>query len=278
MIDIFCQNMEITLIGFLLGLLLMLIPVYMIQACGARFLGKLAMAFVGMLVKCAALGAVLWLLQSWHSIAANVCAALLLMVVAALVESRRARLPLLSGYVPVLSGMVAGVVVVGLYYLFVVLGSKQPFEMSSLMPVVGMLCGGMLSVNAKALMYYRMGLRRHGQMYYYLLGNGATRSEALSYFRKRAMERVVLSYVSAMSRSVVASTPFVLWTAVACGLDVLTATALQVTVIVAMFSASAVTMMVTLAVASHHSFDAYGRLKGGDGSAAVPQTDANAEA
>ena len=82
MIDIFCQNMEITLIGFLLGLLLMLIPVYMIQACGARFLSKLAVAFVGMLVKCAALGAVLWLLQSWHSIAANVCAALLLMVVA----------------------------------------------------------------------------------------------------------------------------------------------------------------------------------------------------
>ena len=48
-----------------------------------------------------------------------------------------------------------------------------------------------MEVNYKALSVYYMGLKYHNQLYYYyLLGNGATHSEAVAYFVRRALEKV----------------------------------------------------------------------------------------
>lgn len=253
--------MEITLIQFLLGLLLMVVPAYFVAAYRLRFGGKMVSAFVMMLVKYAVVGALLYMLFLWENIAANVLFALACVAFASLAVVMKARLSVRHYYVPVAVGTLAAVAVVGAYVMLVVLQGCKPLTCSRLLPVVGVLCGGIVQVVAKALSFYYMGLRNHSQMYYYLLGNGATRSEALFYFRKRAFERVLTHYVSRMSLAVVGSTPFVMWALLMCGVDVLSAVMLQVLLLVAVFAAVLLAVGVALWVATRYSLDAYGRMK-----------------
>lgn len=67
------------------------------------------------------------------------------------------------------------VVVVGLYFIGVVLQLDNIFSAQYFIPIFGILMGNMLSSNVIALNTYYSGLKREQQLYRYLLGNGATR-------------------------------------------------------------------------------------------------------
>ena len=57
---------------------------------------------------------------------------------------------------------------------------------------MGILMGNMLGANVIALNTFYSHLRRENTFYYYMLGNGATVSEALSPFIKQALVRSVV--------------------------------------------------------------------------------------
>lgn len=253
--------MELSLLGIILGLVLFLVPIYFFQAYGLRLLGKAMASFVFMLAKIAVLGVALYFLFLLNSVVANVLFAIAIVAVSALAVSLQAHLSLRHHFVPLLAGMAVAVLTIGGWLLFGVMGGINALASSRLVPVVGLLCGGVLEIEGKAVTYYYMGLRNHSAMYYYMLGNGATRPQALFYFRKRAMERTASHFIRLVSASVFASVPFVLWTLLLGGVGVITAVAMQVVVIGAMFSASMVSVSVALAVASRYSMDGYGRLK-----------------
>ena len=187
------------------------------------------------------------------------CVAVLVLTSAAVVV--KAHLAMRYCFVPLLAGVVVAVVAVGAWLLFAVMMGNEAFASTRLIPVVGLLCGAILEIEGKALTYYYMGLRNHNEIYYYMLGNGATRQQALFYFRKRAMERTVTHFLRVISTSLIGAVPFIMWTMLLCGTDVLTAVAMQLVVVAAMFTTSLIALALTLAVASRYSMDEYGRLK-----------------
>ena len=254
--------MEISLLGLVLGLLLFLVPLYFFQAYGLRFSGKVVSAFLVMLAKFVVLGALLYGVYSCNSVVVSVLFCLLLVAVTAAVAVVRARVPLRHVLVPALAGVAVSVVLVGAWLLFAVLGGgSAAVSVARLVPVVGLVCGAVLEVEGKALAFYYMGLRNHNEMYDFFLANGATRYEALFYFRKRALESVALRWLSVVSVSLVATTPFVMWAMLLAGVGVLTAVSLQVVLAGASLCASMLSVATALAVASRYSMDGYGRLK-----------------
>jgi putative ABC transport system permease protein len=118
-----------------------------------------------------------------------------------------------------------------------------------------------VETNGLALRTYNMGLKYHGKMYYYLLGNGATRHEALRYFEKRALEKVSAPCISRMALMVMGFSPIVMWSMLMAGSGVLTALAFQVLILISTFCASVMSMIVSIRVASKLSVDKYGKLK-----------------
>ena len=147
--------------------------------------------------------------------------------------------------------------------LFAVMTGNGAFTSPRLIPVVGLLCGAILEILGKALTYYYMGLRNHNDMYYFMLGNGATRQQALFYSRKRAMERTVTHFLRLISSSMFGCVPFIMWGMLLSGTEVVTAVAMQIVALAAMFTTALVALAVVLAVASRYSMDEYGRLKEG---------------
>ena len=249
--------MNISLVQLVLALLPVLVPVCIIQMYGLRLLGKTMASFLVMTVKYAVLALGLYAVSIADSVWANVLCALGMMLLAAVVVTRRAHLPLKNYALPVLAGVAAAVAGLSLYVLFLVMGSNLQQAGIRLLPLVGVLCGSILEVSARSLTFYYMGLKHHAKLYCYLVGNGATPAEALFYFRKRALEHTLLHYLSRMALAVVAVTPVALWALLLCGVPLLTAVALQVALFVSSFAAAMLSVAVTLFVAGRYVPDGY---------------------
>lgn len=250
-------NIQLSFVQMVLALLPALVPFFFIQLYGMRLMKKATAAFVGMLLKYAVVCLLLVGTAMAAAVWADVLASLLFIIMSAIVVTRRAKLAMGVHLMPVLVGTAVSVVLFTLYEVFIVMGSTAADVSTRLLPLVALLCGGIMEINARALTFYNMGLQHHAHLYHYLLANGATPTDALFYFRKRAMERTVLHGVSRMSLSVIASTPWVLWTLLLCQQSWVTAVVLQIALMVAAIAAALVSMAVSLYMAGRYMPDGY---------------------
>lgn len=252
--------MTITIISFLLGLLLIVVPLYLLHALQVPLFGKVLTAFGRAAAMLLALGACLWLVFHFNHWAVSLLAVLLMVGVGMLLVVRKARL----GHrmlVPIGAGLFVALLVVGAWLLLLALGVRRPLEAQYLLPIAGLLVGSMTETLARALSVYYRSLIHHDQLYYYVIGNGASCEEALSWYVRRSLEAVVLPHLKSMSTIVVVSSPLVVWALLLGGSSVAEAIAVQFLVLVAGFTASVVALVVALFVARRYSFDGYGRLK-----------------
>lgn len=264
-------NIQLSFVQMVLALLPALVPFFIIQLYGMRLMKKATAAFVGMLLKYAVVCLLLVGTAVAAAVWADVLASLLFIIMSAIVVTRRAKLAMGVHLMPVLVGTAVSVVLFTLYEVFIVMGSVAADVSTRLLPLVALLCSGIMEVNARALTFYNMGLQHHAHLYHYLLANGAIPTDALFYFRKRAMERTVLHGVSRMSLSVVASTPWVLWTLLLCHQSWVTAVVLQIALMVAAIAAALVSMAVSLYMAGRYMPDGYTLLQAAEaGRAAQP--------
>lgn len=264
-------NIQLSFVQMVLALLPALVPFFFIQLYGLRLMKKATAAFIGMLLKYAVVCLLLVGTAMAAAVWADVLASLLFIIMSAIVVTRRAKLAMGVHLMPVLVGTVVSVALFALYEVFIVMGSAAADVSTRLLPLVALLCGGIMEINARALTFYNMGLQHHAHLYHYLLANGATPSDALFYFRKRAMERTVLHGVSRMSLSVIASTPWVLWTLLLCQQSWVTAVVLQIALMVAAIAAALVSMAVSLYLAGRYMPDGYTLLQAAEaGRAAQP--------
>ena len=264
-------NIQLSFVQMVLALLPALVPFFIIQLYGMRLMKKATAAFVGMLLKYAVVCLLLVGTAVAAAVWADVLASLLFIIMSAIVVTRRAKLAMGVHLMPVLVGTAVSVVLFTLYEVFIVMGSVAADVSTRLLPMVALLCGGIMEINARALTFYNMGLQHHAHLYHYLLANGAIPTDALFYFRKRAMERTVLHGVSRMSLSVVASTPWVLWTLLLCNQSWATAVVLQIALMVAAIAAALVSMAVSLYMAGRYMPDGYTLLQAAEaGRAAQP--------
>ncbi len=254
--------MKITLLGFLLGLLLVALPVYMAYALRLGMMRRLLVSFGRMMLMTALVGGMLMLVigvnQTWLTIVVG----LLMMVLGAMLTASRSSIPLSRSLVPVAVGTLASVTIIALYVLFLVFGLRNPFEVRYFIPVVGLLVGCTISINVKALNTYYSGLVYHHQLYNYLLGNGATHHEAVNYFMRRSFQSALLPVTRQMSGTVVSTAPVLLLALVLGGTDVWTATALQVLLFGLVLCVSLTSLALTLLVGRRYLFDGYERLYG----------------
>ena len=250
-------NIQLSFVQMVLALLPALVPFFFIQLYGLRLMKKATAAFIGMLLKYAVVCLLLLGTAMAAAVWADVLASLLFIIMSAIVVTRRSKLAMGVHFMPVLVGTAVSVALFTLYEVFIVMGSAAADVSTRMLPLVALLCGGIMEINARALTFYNMGLQHHAHLYHYLLANGATPSDALFYFRKRAMERTVLHGVSRMSLSVIASTPWVLWTLLLCQQSWVTAVVLQIALMVAAIAAALVSMAVSLYMAGRYMPDGY---------------------
>lgn len=253
--------MEIAVLGIFFGILLLAVPLFVVYRFGITFETKLYKALGKMILFVGCLGGVMKLLLLWSNPVISVLGFLLMVVLASASTVYHARMGSWRFYLPVVAGVLLSSLFFGLYFLLLVLGLKNPLEARFFLPVIGLLIGGMVPAGAQALQTYYSGLRHHGKLYDYLRANGATPAESVAYFLRRALQRVMTTYLKQMGAAVVYVSPVVMWALIAGGVDPVTAAEFEILLLITSFAAACCSLLLTVWVARKYAFDAYGQLK-----------------
>lgn len=253
--------MSITVWGILLGSLLLAIPVYVIYRFKLKIINRVLAAVCRMVLVVFATALLAYTTIKLNSVGFSIVAFLLLVSVSSILVVRKSGLKPTKLLIPVMGGMLLTTSVIGFYVLFFVLGLKNPFVPQYFLPVMGLIAFGMISVNARALQIYYMGLKNHSQLYYYLLGNGSNHYEAVSYLLRRCLQASIVSSTRQLSRIVMVSAPVLMFGMMLGGAGVVDAAVCQVLFMIVVMASSIGAVIVTLLVARQGSFDEYERLK-----------------
>lgn len=252
---------DISYIGLAVGLLLMAAPIWFFRMFGVRQIRSTLIAVARMVVQLFLIGLYLRYLFEWNSPWINILWVLLMVVVASLTASHRTRLRRRVVLLPLMAGLLGAALVVGLYFLVFVLRLPHPFDARYFIPIMGILMGNMLGVCVMGLNTFYDGLQRERQLYYYLLGNGATHLEAVMPFVRRAIERAFAPCIANMAVMGIVSLPGTMIGQILGGSAPGIAIKYQMMIIVITFSASMLALMTTLHLADRRSFDVHGRLR-----------------
>lgn len=255
------MSQDISYISMAAGLLLLAIPIYFFHRFGTKQISATVIATARMVVQLFLIGLYLKYLFLLNSPLVNILWVIVMVVVATLTAARRTHLPLSMLFVPLSTGFAASAFLVGLYFLMFVLHLPQPFDARYFVPIMGILMGNMLGVNVMALNTFYDGLRREQQLYYYLLGNGATHIEAITPFIRRAIEKSFAPCIANMAVMGIVSLPGTMIGQILGGAAPGIAIKYQMMIIVITFTASMLSMMFTLWLADKRTFDEYDRIK-----------------
>ena len=251
----------ISSIGMLIGAVFLVVPLLVAYVYQATMTRQLLVALCRMLLRLGVLGVLAYYLVEWDSVALDIVFLVLMVAYSTVSVLVKSRLRVGRYGVTVFSGMIVSTTLTACCLLIIFACSGNTLSTRLIVPAIALMAGGIVDGQSKALGVYYCGLLNHNQLYYYLIGNGATRSEALHYLMRRAIQKSLAPGISRMAGLAVGVVPLVMWAMVVCGASVADAVALQILLVLASLFASVVAVVVTLVVARRYSLDAYGRIR-----------------
>lgn len=253
--------MNISVLGLVLGLLLIALPIYIIYAFDLRVMRRLLKSLAMMAVVVSAFGAVTALLITYNVLWVNVLVAVVLALLSSVVVVLRSGLRQRRLLLPVMAASVVPLLFVSLYVLLLVLSLKKPFDTRFFIPMLGLMVGMASGLIARALRAYYIGLEHHNELYYYLLGNGATHREAVRHFMRRGFQAALVPVMKQMSGMFLITAPTLMLGLVMSGVGVWTAVILEVVVLLAVMVYALTTFWLAILLSRRYAFDEYERLR-----------------
>lgn len=251
---------DITYSNLLIGLLLLIVPFFYLWKFRTGLVKATFIGTVRMIVQLFLIGMYLKYLFLWNSPWINFLWVIIMVFVAGQTALARTGIKRKILLIPITVGFLCSVVLVGMYFIGIVLQLDNVFSAQYFIPIFGILMGNMLSSNVIALNTYYSGLKREEQLYCYLLGNGATRQEAQAPFIREAIIKAFSPLIANIAVMGLVALPGTMIGQILGGSSPNVAIKYQMMIMVITFTASMLSLMITISLASRKSFDAYGRL------------------
>lgn len=243
------------------GLLLLLVPMYYLWRYETGLLKGFCMSAVRMVVQMLFIGVYLRYLFEWNNPWVNCLWVLIMVYIAA--ETAITRTKVKSGVLmtPLVVGFVVASVLVGLYFLGIVLQLNNIFSAQYFIPIMGILLGNMLTVNVIAVGTFYSTLQREQNLYYFLLGNGASQSEALVPFVRQAIAKSFSPTIANMAVMGLVSLPGTMIGQILGGSTPDVAIKYQIMIVVITMSASMLSLIIAIRLSVKRAFDGFGRMR-----------------
>lgn len=243
------------------GLLLLLVPMYYLWRYETGLLRGFCNGVARMVAQMLFCGVYLRYLFEWNNPWINCLWVVIMVFIAAdtAVTRTRVKRRVLMG--PLIVGFVVASVLIGLYFLGIVLQLNNIFSAQYFIPIMGILLGNMLTVNVIAVGTFYTTLQREQNLYYFLLGNGAPQSEALTPFIRQAIAKSFSPTIANMMVMGLVSLPGTMIGQILGGSTPDVAIKYQIMIVVITMSASMLSLMIAIRLSVKRAFDGYGRMK-----------------
>lgn len=254
-------TIDITYLSLGVGLLLLLVPIYYIWRFETGLLKGICVGAIRMVLQMLFIGVYLRYLFEWDNPVINCLWVFIMVYIAAETAITRTKVRRRILMMPLIVGFVVTCVLVGFYFLGIVLKLNNIFSAQYFIPIMGILLGNMLSVNVIAVGTFYSTLQREHNLYYYLLGNGASRNEALQPFVKQAIVKAFSPAIANMAVMGLVSLPGTMIGQILGGSSPNVAIKYQIMIVVVTMSASMLSLMIAISLSTRQAFDGYGRMK-----------------
>ncbi|MBR2300532.1 MAG: ABC transporter permease [Bacteroidaceae bacterium] len=251
-------TIDISEISLLLGILLMSIPIYFLWKYRTGMVKGTFDAVFRMIVQMFLVGLYLKYLFLWNNPYLNAAWVIIMVFVATETSLKRTNLKRNMLMLPLLTGFFTASVLIGVYFLGIVLKLDNIFSAQYFIPIFGILMGNMLGVNVIGLNTFYYNLQREKSYYYFLLGNGATIDEATAPFVKQALVQSFTPAIANMAVMGLVALPGTMIGQILGGSTPDIAIKYQMMIIVITNSASMLSLMTTLNLSKRATFDKMG--------------------
>ena len=242
-------TIDISYLSLLTGLLLLIIPVFYLWKFKTGLLKATLIGTARMIVQLFLIGMYLKYLFLWNNPWINFLWVIIMIFVAGQTALSRTGLKRKILLIPISVGFLCSVVLVGMYFIGIVLQLDNVFSAQYFIPIFGILMGNMLSSNVIALNTYYSGLKRE-----------ATRQEAQAPFIRQAIIKAFSPLIANIAVMGLVALPGTMIGQILGGSSPNVAIKYQMMIMVITFTASMLSLMITISLASRKSFDAYGKL------------------
>ena len=255
------DTIDITYLSLGVGLLLLLVPIYCIWRFETGLLKGICVGAIRMVLQMLFIGVYLRYLFEWDNPVINCLWVFIMVYIATETAITRTKVRRRILMMPLIVGFTGTCVLVGLYFLGIVLKLDNIFSAQYFIPIMGILLGNMLSVNIIAVSTFYSTLQREHNLYYYLLGNGASRNEALQPFVRQAIVKAFSPAIANMAVMGLVSLPGTMIGQILGGSSPDVAIKYQIMIVVVTTSASMLSLMIAVSLSMRRAFDGYGRMK-----------------
>ncbi len=252
---------EIGLLYLGFGLLLIIIPILIFRHYKTGLVKDTLVSVLRMVIQLFLVGFYLNYLFEWNNIFVNIAWLLLMVGVCAFNLITRIHLSKRVFFIPVYTAVFFSVIGIGSYFLKGVLRLDNLFESRYFIPICGILMGNILSSNVIGMNAFYSSVKREEQMYHYLLGNGASISEARFPFITQALIKAFNPAIASMAVMGLIALPGTLVGQIIGGSSPDLSIRYQIMIMVINFTASMIAVLISLHFSFKYTFDKYGRLK-----------------
>jgi putative ABC transport system permease protein len=148
-----------------------------------------------------------------------------------------------------------------IYFNALIIRLDYLFEARYLIALGGMILGNVLSTNVVALNSFYQSLHTQEKYYLYRLGLGATRTEALAPFFRRSVQLALSPALAKTATIGIVSLPGMMSGQIIGGSTPNTAIKYQIAIMIAIYTASMFSVLLSLILSIGQRFDGYGVLR-----------------
>ncbi len=251
---------EITPWQLALGYTLLAFPLGILLWYRIPLLGKAALALVRMTVQLVFVGLYLHVIFEFNN--AWLTAAWLLVMISVADASiiRGCGLRLGRFALPLFAALLAGTAVPLLFFVGLILSRPNLLDAQYAIPIGGMILGNCLRADIVGMRTFYESIRTSERAFLHALSQGATLHEAARPFLRSAFLSALTPTVATMATIGLVSLPGMMTGVILGGADPVIAIKYQIAIMIAIFSGTAITLVVAIRATMRTSFTAYGIL------------------
>lgn len=253
---------DISIPALLVGLLAMAVPVWILAYFKTGLVRSTFLSFGRMIAQMALLGVYLKWIFELNSAILNVGWVLVMAAAAgATLQKRTGRKFSAKRLSQLVAAVTISMVANGAVFAFVQIGVEDFFNAWYIIPMLGMMLGNCLGSSVIGLRSYDNRLAKQEMAYKYMLLCGASRREALFPFISGAIRDAMAPSIAQTAAIGLIWLPGMMTGQILGGSDPTTAIKYQILILTTIFSASVITLFLSIIFTVRSDFDEYGLLK-----------------
>lgn len=246
-----------------LAYLLFLIPLAILAWTGVPLKARALIALIRMTVQLLFVGLYLQVIFRIDHPALTAAWICLMLLVADASIAKGSGLPFRPFAIPLFLALLGGTILPLLFLITPVLGVTNPMEARYFIPLGGMILGNCLKADIIGVRAFYESLRQKEKVFLSDLADGAELHEAIRPHARQAFQAALSPAVESMATIGLVFLPGMMTGVILGGKDPYSAIQLQIIIMIAIFTGSAITVALALSLTRRAAFTALGTLKHG---------------